>query len=255
MRQTPYQKYEIQLGTVIAVGQEVDAYGTAHPAVYVKSAYDGGLIPIQLAPAAWEQSMPVAGSRILFVRQGNHATFVIKIFGTDPDTARKGTQFGLEEGEVFIQSATGYGYLKIDKYGQITLTTGDQTSDIQLNGTGAHINSTQFEVITQSGLVFNLTQDGTINLQKLSSDGSTVKSQILVDKDGNLFISSEKDVSIKAQNIYLDGKVWLGQGSTDANTRVSSFGDVVSGGPTGTSPLTPAPGAPLLGSGAVKAAK
>lgn len=247
--------YDIQVGEIIAVSQNPDQYGDYHPTLSVQSFMDGGLLQIYLTPATWEQSLPVEGNYVCFIRFENNLARILKVWGNDTAPNRAGNKFGLFPGEVFIQSATGYGYLKIDRYGQITLTTGDQISDIQLNKNGIQANTNQLLINTQAGLIFEFSQDGEMFLQKLSPDGSTIDTQLSIDKEANFFISSSKDVSIKATNIYLDGTVWCGQGASDSETRTQNFGDAVSGGALGTSPLTPAPGSPLLGSSSVKVAK
>jgi hypothetical protein len=77
---------------------------------------------------------------------------------------------------------------------------------------------------------------------------------VSMDAKNNIDIQADGDVRIKAQNILLDGNVKYGPGATDP-TQSILFGDVVTAGPTGTHPFDYVTGAPILGSGTVKAAR
>jgi hypothetical protein len=246
--------YEIQVGKVLSVSQVADSTGAVHPTIHVQSFLDGGTMDIPLAPAAWEQSLPIEGYIVCFLRYGNFQTRILKIWGRDEEFTRAGYEFGLFPGEVFIQSPQGLGYLKIDRNGDIALTNGDQTSSLNLGGSETRMDVPRLYVNTISGVVLETTSDGMFNVQKTDLETGAVSAYVKIDKDANVLLYSTKDVSIKARNIYLDGVVWAGSGATDSTSRLL-FGDVVTAGLMGTHPFDFATGIPIQGSSKVKASK
>jgi len=247
-------KYEIQVGQILNVAQVADSTGDFHPTLQVQSLMDGAVLDVPLAAAGWEQSLPIPGYMVCFVRYGQFVNRVIKIWGRDEDFVRKGNQYGLFPGEVFIQSPSGFGYFKIDRSGRVYVVSGDQASALQFTESGAQLNSNRVVINTTSGVMLEFAEDGSASLTKVDSDGN-VLTKMSIDKDANFSITTTKDVSIKAQNIFLDGTVWSGSGATDPIKRNLLFGDVVTSGPFGTHPFDLTTGAPIPGSSSVKVAK
>ncbi len=243
---------ELQIGTVLGTTQTKDSTGTFHPTIQVKSLLDGATLDVPLAPAAWEQSLPIPGYLVCFIRMGNFQNRILKVWGRDEDFTRKGYEYGLLPGEVFIQSPSGLGYIKIDSAGRVYVTNGDQTSDLQMTEAGAQINTNRLLINATRGQILEFGIDGSISLSKVDPSNGTVITSLSIADGGEVVLSSTKDVKIKAPNIYLDGNVWAGQNAGDPQARLL-FGDVVTGGPMGSHPFDLSTGTPIRGVSAVKA--
>ena len=242
---------EFQVGTVLSVTPDfTNSDGEASPSIQVQSDMDGGLFNIPLAQAAFEQNQPIRGYKVLFYRFGNQQTRAIKFWGREEEYIRKG-EFGLNPGEVFIQSPTGFGYLKINQDGRVELVSGDQATSLSMDDQGFNTNTPSVLIKTVGNLTFEMLQDKTITLAVLDTDGNTLAS-LVFDKDTNISLKTEKDVTITGKNIYLDGNVFVGTGASDPNKRLL-FGNVVTAGPTGTHPFDIITGVPIQGSSTVKA--
>lgn len=238
--------YELQLGVVLGVTQSKDSSDTYHPTIQVRSFLDSATIEIPLAPAAWEQSLPIEGYIVCFIRQGNFQARILKIWGKDESFTRIGPEFGLFPGEVFIQSPSGLGYLKIDNTGRVYLNNGDQTSSLQMTENGIGLSTNRLYIDTIRGQVMEFGTDGSMSLTKVDPANGTVSGSVTILSDGGVRLTSVKDVTIKAPNIYLDGNVWAGQNASDASAR-AAFGEVLTTGPQGTLPFDHFTGKPLTG--------
>ena len=243
------------IGQIISVDPTAaDALGNPTPRVNVQSFGDGAILSIPLAAAAWEQTMPIAGLYVLYLRYGrtgNHFSRIVKMWGNSPPTARKGI-YALNPGEVFIQGPAGLGFLKIDLEGNISLISGDTTATLEMSSVGFVADAVGFSLTTPGGITLNLGNDGTVLCQRANQDGE-VLAAFSMDVNNNIAFQSAGDVSIKATNIFLDGNVFAGPNATDPTTRVA-FGNVVTGGPDGTYPFDYVTGAPIIGSTTVMAA-
>ncbi len=243
------------LGRVISVDPTAtDANGNPSPTVNVLSFMDGARLSIPMAPAAWEQTLPVAGLHVLYIRygaRGNHWSRIVKMWGVGESTSRKGVS-ALSPGEVFIQAPTGLGYIKIDQDGRVTLVTGDTTASLEMSDEGVLGKAIAFKFSTPEGLLFELGDDGKVTLERRTEDGELLSS-LVMDENNNIMFEAKGDVSIKAKNIYLDGNVYAGPNATQDVARLA-FGNVVTSGPGGTHSFDYTTGSPINGSQTVKAA-
>ena len=239
------------LGQIITVTPTAtDAGGKYTPSIGVKSFLDGSILTLPLATSAYEQNMPIPGWVCLYVRFGKYQGRVVKIWGGDEDFIRKG-QFALNPGEVFVQSATGYGYLKLDQDGRVQLVGGDMISILEHGDDGTTIRSPQIFLHTTVGSILEMDSAGVIRIERLDKEGNT-KSSFTLDAKDNILMAADGDVSIKAKNIYLDGQIFSGPGATDPTKR-TLFAPIVTSGPTGTYPTDFMTGAPIPGNTSVKA--
>jgi hypothetical protein len=245
---------DFRLGRVVSVDSTAtDANGNPTPTINIQDLDDGSRLSIPLAPAAWEQHLPAVGYQVLYLRNGKHWSRIVKIWGVGAATDRKGV-FALDDGEFFMQSPLGLGFIKGDRQGRVNLCSGDATATLDMSDDGVTSEAKSYRFKTQDGLTLEMTADGEILLEKRSADGKTVEVACRIDQKKNIMVEALGDVSVKATNIYLDGNVYYGPGATDAAQR-STFGDVVTGGPLGTHPVDYVTGGPILGSGTVKAAR
>lgn len=245
------QLLDFQYGRVVAVnGGAQTPDRRASPTIGVKSYLDGSSLTIPMSAAAWDQCMPLVGYKVFYVRFGRHQSRVLKIWGNDEEFTRKG-RFGLNAGEVFIQSPSGLAYLKLDQDGRVQLVSGDVTSAMTFDDDGCTIKSSQVQLQITKNSVIELLEDGSILVERRDQDGNVLAS-VGLDTKNNVTIQAKENVTIKAKNIFLDGAVFAGSGASDPNQR-ALFGDVVTGGPQGTHPTDFSTGAPILGSAKVKA--
>lgn len=241
---------DLQFGRVVAVdGSALTSDGRPCPTIGVKSYLDGSTQTIPMAAAAWEQSTPMVDYKVLYLSFGRHQTRVIKFWGNDEDFSRKGL-FGLDPGEVFVQSPAGLGYLKLDQDGRVQLVSGDVTSDLTFDDLGCTIQSSQIKLHISKSAVVELLEDGSLLVERRDPEGLVLAS-VALDAKNNVTILAKEDITLRAKNIYIDGKVSMGPGSSDPATR-GTFGSVVTGGPTGTHPSDYTTGAPILGSADVR---
>jgi hypothetical protein len=175
------------------------------------------------------------------------------MWGVGDATDRKG-QYALDDGEVFIQAPLGLGFLKIDRMGRVSLCSGDTTANLDMSDEGIVGDARAYKFITQNGIKLELTDDGQVIIEKRSQDGESVESIFKMDSKRNIMVQTTGDVTIKANNIYLDGQVFFGTGASEPATRMT-FGNVVTSGPNGTHPLDYMTGTPIPGSSTVKAAR
>lgn len=242
---------ELQYGRVVAVnGGAQTPDRRSSPTIGVKSYLDGSALTIPMSAAAWEQSQPLVGYKVLYLRFGRHQARVIKFWGNDEEFTRKG-QFGLNAGEVFVQSPSGLGYLKLDQDGRVQLVSGDVTSELVFDDNGCTIQSSQMKLHVSKDAVIELLEDGSLLVERRDKDGNILAS-VALDTKNNLTIQAKEDVTIKAKNIFLDGNVAAGTGASDPTQR-ALFGNVVTAGPQGTHPVDFVTGAPIQGSTTVKA--
>ena len=243
------------VGRVISVDPTAtDANGNPTPQVNVLTFGAGTRLTIPLAPAAWEQSLPVPGMHVLYMRygrRGNHWSRIVKMWGIGAETARKGV-FALDQGEVFIQAPEGLGFIKIDQNGRVSLVTGDTTATLDMSDEGFIADAHAFKFTTPKGVTFSMSEDGVVLVERRDDTGGLLSS-FEMDLNNNIMFEAKGDVSIKAKNIYLDGNVWAGPNASDKVARLA-FGDVVTAGPSGTHSFDYTTGAPIMGSTTVKAA-
>jgi hypothetical protein len=243
------------VGRVISVDPTAtDASGNPTPKVNVLSFMDGSRLSIPVAPAAWEQHLPVEGMHVLYIRYGNRGnqwSRIVKMWGVGAPTDRKGV-YSLDAGEVFIQAPAGLGFLKIDQYGNVSLVTGDTTASLDMSSDGVIGDAHSFQFTTPGGISFLLNDDGSVQFQRADTNGNVLAS-FSMDLKNNIMFEAKADVTIKATNIYLDGNVWAGPNASNQVARLA-FGDVVTGGVLGTHAFDYTTGAPILGSTTVKAA-
>ena len=238
--------FNFDVGTVIAVNSSANP-----PSIKVKSMLAGGGVDIPLSAAAWEQTLPVVGYRVFFVQFDTYQFRILKFWGNDEDFTRKGP-FSLNDGEVFIQSPSGLGYFKIDQDGRVQIIGGDMTASFEHGDDGTIIKSPNITLISVGGAFVELTESGEILIERRDEDGN-VNASLSFNEKNQIMMESVGDVSIKAPNIYLDGKVWHGPGATDPTKRML-FAPVVTGAPIGTLPTDLTTGASIPGSKHVMAA-
>lgn len=239
-------KFDFDVGTVVAVNTAANP-----PSIQVKLMKAGGSVAIPLSAAAWEQTVPIVGYRVFVVQFDTFQYRILKFWGNDEDFTRKGP-YALNDGEVFIQSPSGLGYLKIDQDGRVQIIGGDMTASLEHGDSGTIIKSPIITLVSVGNAFVELTEAGEISLRQEDSDGN-VKAFLSFDAKNNIMFKTSADVSIVATNIYLDGKVWHGPGATDPATR-EKFSPVVTGAPIGTLPTDLTTGAPIPGSKTVMAA-
>ncbi len=241
------------VGQVVAIDPlSSDSKGTNIPVVHVKSFLDGAVIPIPWLPIGADQSMPMVGQLALYYRVGTHDSRIVCFHGTNQANIRKGI-FGLNAGEACFQSDSGGGFLKVSADGSVSLVTGDAVTSLEGGDDGWQMKAPNIVLGTYGRCSLTLSEDGSIKLQKISSDGS-VLANFEIDKDNNVNMVSTGNLSLKAKKILLDGEVLFGPGATDPKQSMM-FGDVVTSGPFGTHPMDFVSGSPIPGSGSVKSAR
>lgn len=243
------------VGRVLSVDPTAtDANGNPTPTINVLSFTDGSRFSIPLAAAPWEQTLPLPGMHVLYIRygnRGNHWSRIVKMWGIGEATSRKGVS-ALDEGEVFIQSPAGLGFLKMDQNGGVSVVTGDTTASLDMSDEGFIAEALAFSFTTPSGIKFDLRDDGSVQLQRLNAEKEVLYS-FGADAKNNIMVEAKADLTLKAQNIFLDGNVFAGPQASQSQARLA-FGTVVTAGPTGTHPFDYVSGAPIMGSNTVKAA-
>jgi hypothetical protein len=226
--------------------------GQVIPTLKVQSYLDGTFVDITWLPIGADQKMPQANQDVLYVTLGGRSPRIVSYWGTNAPHIRKGA-FGLNEGEVVVQSDSGLGYLKLADDGSVELTTGDAITDLLLNDDGLQGTAPAFIFKGYAGNVVSINEDSTISLARMDSSGA-VLSQVLMDADNNVSIQAPKGTfSILAKDILLDGAVKYGPGATDPE-QAALFGRVVTSGPGGTYPFDFLTGIPIPGSSSVSAA-
>ena len=226
--------------------------GVNVPMIKVRSFLDGSDVNIPWLPVGPDQKMPVAGQEVLYYTFGGRNFRMVCFHGKNPPYIRKG-QFGLNEGEFVVQSDAGLGYIKGSKDGSLELASGDAVTDVLLSDEGLEAIAPGFSLKTYGGASLIISEDSTISLERRSKDGK-ILSKVELDAKNNISMQADGDITLKAKNIMLDGNVKYGPGASDPNQAVL-FGDVVTSGPGGTHPFDFVTGAPILGSGTVKAAR
>lgn len=245
--------FVLDFGTVVSVnGSATDRQGKFTPNIGVKSFLDGSDLTIPMAWAAWEQVQPIEGYKALFIRFGRHHNRLIKLWGNDEEFVRKGARFGLNPGEVVIQSPKGLGYIKLDQAGRVQIVDGDTKNKLEFLDDGITIKAPQiFFRITDKSLM-EMTEDGVITMQQFDGEGN-VKASFQMDEQNRIILETDSDIILKGKTIQLDGEVFLGSGASEAAQR-TLFQGVVSGSPLGTHPFDFTTGLPIKGSGGIKIA-
>ena len=239
----------IDVGQILSVNPlYINENGDNVPAINVQSFLDGTVMPIPWLPIGAQQFQPQAGQGVVYVRMGRFAHRIVAFFGLNPDYIRKG-EFGLNPGEVVVQSDSGLGYLKLSSDGRVELVTGDTTSRMEGSNSGWAFTAASVTMSTYGQTVLSLNEDGSFAVQRTLNNDAGVAS-IKMDKDGNISADTPADITWKGQNIYLDGKVWLGPGASDPLKR-STSGLAVSSGPFGTYKFETLTGVPIPGTGNV----
>jgi hypothetical protein len=238
-------------GQVVAIDTlNKDARGVVVPMVFVKSYLDGSILPIEWLPIGADQKMPMTGQEVFFYRMGTYDTRIITYFGNNDPHVRKG-EFGLDEGEVVVQSDSGLGYLKLGQDGSASLVTGDAVSSLEGSNEGWDMKAPNIMLETFGRCSLMLKEDGSIVLQRTSENGE-VRAKIELDTNDNVSVEAKGNLVLKGKQIFLDGEVFFGPGASDPLQR-AKFGTVVTGGPFGTHPLDYVTNAPIIGSVSVKA--
>jgi hypothetical protein len=239
----------IDLGQILSVNPlYINESGENVPSINVQSFLDGTVMPIPWLPIGAQQFQPKAGQGVIYVRMGNFSHRIVAFFGLNPEYIRKG-QFGLNPGEVVVQSDSGLGYLKLSGDGRVELVTGDTTSRMEGSNSGWSFTSASVRMSTYSKTIFKINEDGSAAIERTLSNDAGVAS-IAMDKDGNISATTPVDITFKGKNIYLDGKVYLGPGASEPSRR-SSSGLAVSSGQFGTYAFDFLTGAPIPGTGNV----
>jgi hypothetical protein len=238
-------------GQVVAIDTlNVDSRGVTVPLVFVKSFLDGTVLPIEWLPIGADQKMPSAGNEVLYYRMGTYNTRIVSYYGNNDSHIRKG-EFGLNEGEVVIQSDSGLGYLKLGEDGSTELVTGDAVSSLEGSNDGWAMKAPNITMETFGRCSIVLKEDGSISIQRTSGTGE-VRAKIELDINDNVSVEAKGNLVLKGKQILLDGEVFFGLGASDQLKR-SKFGDIVTAGPFGTHPLDFLSGAPIQGVSSVKA--
>lgn len=238
-------------GQVVAIDTlNRDVRGVTIPVVFVKSFLDGAILPIEWTPIGALQTMPMVGQQVLYYRMGTYDTRIVAYYGNNEPHIRKG-EFGLNEGEVVVQSDSGLGYFKAGQDGSVEFVTGDCVSSLEGSDDGWAMKSSNILMETFGGCSLRLKEDGSVVLQRAGEDG-VVQVKIELDTKNNVSVEALGNLAIKAKQILLDGEVFFGPGASDPLQR-AKFGSVVTGGPFGTHPLDFVTAAPILGSASVKA--
>lgn len=238
-------------GQVVAIDTlNTDARGVNVPLVFVKSFLDGTVLPVEWLPIGADQKMPTAGNEVLYYRMGTYNTRIVAYYGNNDPHIRKG-EFGLNEGEVVVQSDSGLGYLKLGNDGSAELVTGDAVSSLEGSNDGWAMKAPNISMETFGRCSITLKEDGSIVLQRTSGTGE-VRAKMELDINDNVSVEAKGNLVVKAKQILLDGEVFFGPGASDPLKR-AKFGDVVTGGPFGTHPLDFVTAAPIQGVGSVKA--
>lgn len=225
--------------------------GDVVPMLKVRSFLDGSDVEIPWVPAGPDQTMPLPGFEVLYYTFNGRNSRMVCFHGKNGPHIRK-SRFGLNAGEFMVQSDAGLGYVKGSQDGSVELVTGDAITDVLLSDEGLEAVAPKIDLKGYGGASVRIGEDSTISLERRSKDDK-ILARLALDAKNNADIEVEGDVRIKAKNILLDGNVRFGPGATDP-ARASSFGDVVTSGPGGTHPFDFVSGAPIPGSGSVKAA-
>lgn len=228
-----------------------DARGVTIPLVFVKSFLDGAVLPIEWSPIGADQKMPVSGQQVLYYRMGTYDTRIVAYYGNNEPHIRKG-EFGLDEGEVVVQSDSGLGYLKLGQDGSTELVTGDAVSALEGSNEGWSMKGPNITMETFGRCSISLKEDGSISLQRTSENGE-VRAKIELDTKDNVSAEAKGNLVFKGSKIILDGEVFFGPGASDP-LQQAKFGTVVTAGPFGTHPLDFLTATPIQGSPKVKAA-
>ena len=244
---------DFQLGTVLSADPNTkDISGNIIPSINIKCHLDSSTISMPMSSAAWNQVQPIPGYKVLFFRFGKHYARPVMFWGNDEDFMRKG-EFGLNSGDVVVQSPVGYGYLRLANDGSVQLVGGDMTSILEcLSSGGIQIQAPTIKIMTYGNSAVEMDEDGTISIVQMDASGE-VQASFTMDTSYNISFISPSSVTIKAPNIYLDGNVSFGPGASDPSER-AAFGNVVTSGPAGTLPFDLVSGAPIPGSQTIKAA-
>jgi hypothetical protein len=238
-------------GQVVAIDTlNTDPRGVVVPLIFVKSFLDGAVLPIEWAPVGAQQIMPMAGQQVLYYRMGVYDTRIVAYYGNNEPHIRKG-EFGLNEGEVVVQSDSGLGYFKASQDGSVELVTGDVVTTLEGNNEGWVAKGPNISLETFGGCSIELKEDGSITLQR-TSENNEVKAKIVLDTKDNVSVEAKGNLVVKAKQILLDGEVFFGPGASDPLQQVK-FGEVVTSGPFGTYPLDFTTSAPIPGNPKVKA--
>ncbi len=224
----------LETGTVLSIDYaNMTPNGEVHPIVSVIADSDGSTVPIPLTQAAWGQVAPIPGYRVGYCRQGMTGWRVICFWGNDEEFIRKGEN-GLNPGDVVFQSPLGFCYLRLAADGSVQLVGGNMDSVIKITDLEVSTKAHNIVLETYDGSSVTL-QDGAIHIQKKDKD-LTVVSEVTIDSEGNIQATTQKDLTLKAKNIFLDGKVWSGPGASDPVKR-ATFGGATTSGPEGVYPI------------------
>jgi hypothetical protein len=244
---------DFQLGTVLSADPYAkDATGNTVPSISVRCHLDSSTLTMPMSSAAWGQVQPIAGYKVLFFRFGPQYARPIMFWGNDEDFMRKGAA-GLNPGDVVVQSPVGYGYLRLADDGSVQLVGGDMASLVSFLTDGTlQVQAPVLKLMTYANALISIDDAGVISMVRTDNDGNVTDS-IVLDASHNAAITVQGDISLKAENIYLDGKIFMGAGATVPAT-AAQFGEVVTSGPTGTYPADFVSGTPIPGSQTIKAA-
>jgi hypothetical protein len=222
-------------GRVVSVDTMArDSNGAVLPVIHVKADVDGSNLAIPWLPAASFQYQPVAGEVVEFSKLGNHDIRIVQFYGNNTDVIRKG-EFGLNPGEVVVQSTTGKGFIKLGQSGEVGIVTGDTTTTLEGNDEGWEMSAPNVSIISFGNARFEILEDGSITAYRLDDDGN-IKSKIEMDTEDNVSVECKGDFKVRASRILLDGKVSFGPGATTPE-KEAKFGNVLTGGPYGKHPF------------------
>lgn len=226
--------------------------GETVPMIKIRSYLDGTDVDIPWLPAGPDQTMPMIGQEVLYYTFGGRNYRLVCIHGKNPAHIRK-AGFGLNAGEFVVQSDAGLGYVKGSEDGSVEVASGDAITDLLLSSDGLEAVAPSFSLAGYGGASLIISEDSTISLERRGKDDKILSKIELDSKNNASILAPDGDITLKGNNIFLDGNVKYGPGASDP-AKSALFGDVVTAGPGGTHPFDFVSGAPILGSKTVKAA-
>jgi len=242
---------KIDLGIIQSVNPDyINASGDNVPVVNVQSLLDGKSMPVPWLPIGAQQYQPETGQGVIFIRLGDFGHRILTFIGLNPAYIRKG-QFGLNAGEVVVQSDSGLGYAKFSSDGRVELVTGDTTCHLEGSTAGWSFTSASVNMQTYGKTAFAINAYGSFSVVRtISSDGTpgSVSGTVTIgfDANGNVTISTPADLTLLGKQIFIDGQIWLGPGASVESNRVNS-GPAVTTGPVGSYPFDFMSGNPIPG--------
>lgn len=244
--------FALNLGTVLSAnGFASDQDQNPSPSVQVQSFLDGSVqtLPLDLDP--FFQAMPMPGHKVAWFRLGRFPARIFARWGANESFLRKGN-FGLNQGELQIQSPAGLAYLRFDRFGGIQLVSGDTIHNLTFGKSGAILTSSIAAGLQVGNTACTISQDGSASITQTDDRGNIV-SQLTLDSENRMIADIKGDIILKSgTKIMIDAPgTLIGEGASDPS-KDSAFVGGVSGAPDGTFPTDPSTGSPVPGSSTVR---